>query len=226
MASSDALRIFIGFDSRQIVSYTVLQLSILRRATKPVSITPLILETLPISRRGLTPFTYSRFLVPYLCGFDGTAVFLDADIMLRDDIHKLAKLNDGQSDVMVVKHEGPLEFERPSVMFFNCAKCAALVPQYVDDPRIPLFDFAWAKKVGELPHEWNHLVGYEPPNPNAKLAHYTQGVPGFPETAKSEFADEWIDLMTRATSSKSWAEIMGPSVHAKAVMDRIEGRAA
>lgn len=215
------LRCFIGFDARQIVSYTVLQLSILQKATRPVAIVPLILETLPITRRGLTPFTFSRFLVPYLCGFEGTAIFLDADIMLRDDIHKLAKLNDGKSDVMVVPHDGPLAFERSSVMLFNCAKCSTLTPEYVEEPRNNLHDFAWAKKVGDLPKVWNHLVGYEAPDPAAKLAHYTQGVPIFPETAKSEYAAEWLALMAKATSTRSWSEIMGPSVHAKPVMDLI-----
>lgn len=221
----DALKIFIGFDARQIVSYTVLQLSILQRASKPVAIIPLILETLPISRRGLTPFTYSRFLVPYLCGFKGQAVFLDADIMLRDDIHKLAKLNDG-SDVMVVKHEGALEFERPSVMLFNCDKCEALTPEFVDDPRTSLFDFSWANTIGALPPEWNHLVGYMDRNPKAKLAHYTQGIPAFPETARSEFADEWTAYMTAALSHKSWSIIMGNSVHAQAVLAQKQSEAA
>lgn len=226
MATSNALRVFIGFDPRQIVSYTVCALSIIQRATRPVSIMPLILETLPITRKGLTPFTYSRFLVPYLCGFEGEAIFLDADIMLRDDIAKLAKCNDGVSSVMVVKHEGALEFERPSVMLFNNAKCSELTPQYVEEPHNKLFDFKWASKLGFLPPVWNHLVGYQKPDTGAKLAHYTQGVPCFPETAKSEFADEWLSIMTKATGSKSWGEIMGGSVHAKAVYARIQEEAA
>lgn len=222
MASSLPLKIFIGFDSRQVVSFTVLAMSIMQRASKPVAIIPLILETLPITRRGLTPFTFSRFLVPWLSDFEGQSVFLDADIILRDDIHKMARCNDGVSDVMVVKHEGSLEFERPSVMLFNNAKCADLTPQFVESPSNQLFDFKWARKVGDLPKEWNHLVGYEAPNPKAKLAHFTQGVPVFPETSKSEFASEWISLMSRATSSRSWGEIMGSSVHAQHVRERLK----
>lgn len=70
-------RIFIGFDHRQWCSFTALATSIIERASQPVSIIPLILGTLPIGRTGLTPFTYTRFLVPWLCGFKGTALFLD-----------------------------------------------------------------------------------------------------------------------------------------------------
>ena len=48
----DPLKIFIGFDPRQAVSYTALQQSIISNASKPVSITPLVIETLPIERTG------------------------------------------------------------------------------------------------------------------------------------------------------------------------------
>lgn len=226
MASSHPLKCFIGFDARQIVSFTVCALSVMQRATKPVAIVPLILETLPMTRRGLTPFTYSRWLVPYLCDYEGTAIFLDADIMLRDDINKLAKCNDGKSAVMMVPHKGALEFERPSVILFNNALCSALTPQYVDDPMVPLFDLAWTEKVGNLPMEWNHLVGYQQPNPDAKLVHFTQGVPVFPETAKSEFADEYTSIMCKAMHAQPWAKIMGTSVHAQAVMERLRKDAA
>lgn len=64
-------RIFIGGDPRQVVSLSTLIWSITKNAKEPVSITPLVLETLPIKRQGLTPFTWSRFLVPYLCNYQG-----------------------------------------------------------------------------------------------------------------------------------------------------------
>jgi hypothetical protein len=36
--------------------------------------------------------------------------------------------------------------------------------------------------IGDLPREWNHLVGYDAPRSDAKLVHYTQGMPIFEET--------------------------------------------
>ena len=60
------LKVFIGYDPRQAVSYNVCQHSILIRTLKPVAIVPLVIETFPIKRQGLTPFTWSRFLVPFL----------------------------------------------------------------------------------------------------------------------------------------------------------------
>lgn len=44
--------------------------------------------------------------------------------------------------------------------------------------------------------------------------HFTMGVPAFPETSTSEFGQLWTDCAKRAIGvTKSWGEIMGPSVH-------------
>jgi hypothetical protein len=85
-----------------------------------------------------------------------------------------------------------------------------------------MFDFSWAGKVGELPKEWNHLIGYDPPNPDAKIVHFTMGVPVWKETIKSEFAQEWIDTFKRMNSTVSYEELMGRSVH-KQHLSRIAG---
>ena len=67
------IRVFIGFDPRQPLAFNVCASSIVRAASKPVAITALTLKTLPIKRQGLTQFTYSRFLVPHLCNYEGRA---------------------------------------------------------------------------------------------------------------------------------------------------------
>jgi len=217
---TETLRIFIGYDHRQPVSYHVLSHSILERATKPVSITPLVLPTLPLRRVGLTPFTFSRFLVPHLMGYKDWALFLDIDIMLRADIAELFALVDKKYSVMVVKND--MAFEWASVMLFNCEKCETLTPEHVKTGG-GLLKMEWAhpEQVGALPSEWNHLVGYDAPRPDAKLVHFTQGIPAFPETQDSEFGEEWRVEAVKAFSSVPWKELMGNSVHASAVYDRL-----
>ena len=122
-------KIFIGYDPRQIISYTVLSASIIRHASEPVSISPLVIDTLPVTRQGLTPFTYSRFLVPFLCDYVGEAVFLDADILLRGDICRLFDFLDG-NDIAV--RQSHLKFEWASVMVFDNARCRELTPELGD----------------------------------------------------------------------------------------------
>lgn len=217
------LRIFIGYDPRQAVSYTALQQSIISLASKPVAITPLVLETLPIERVGLTPFTFSRFLVPWLCNYEGWALFLDADIILREDVANLFALADDRYAVMVSKNK--LEFEWASVMLFNNPKCTVLTPERIEQGK-GLHNIKWTDEIGELPSEWNHLVGYDEPRDDAKLVHYTQGIPAFPETTGCEYTEDWFKRAQFAVSARSWQELMGRSVHAKPVYDRLvkEGR--
>lgn len=213
------MKIFIGYDNRQLISYHTLEQSILANTTKPVSIHPLILKTLPIDRHGLTPFTYSRFLVPWLCKYEGWALFLDADMMLRTDISELFELADPAFDVMVCKNK--LTYEWASLMLFNCPRCRILTPKFVQNEK-NLHSIAWSDNDGELPLDWNHLVGYDEPNPNAKNVHFTQGIPCFPETINSEHADEWQKYAKSIMTTLPWAALMGNSVHAKPVLERLK----
>lgn len=219
----ETLPIFIGYDPRQPVSFVTLAHSLIGRSSKPVAITPLVLETLPLRRAGLTPFTFSRFLVPSLMHYDGWALFLDIDMMFRADPAELFALADDRYAVMVAKN--PIRFEWASMMLLNCKKCSVLTPEYVEGEN-GLHKIAWAaeEEIGEVPGEWNHLVGYDPPNPSAKLVHFTQGVPAYPETKDSEFGEEWRQMASSAFSSVSWRDLMGNSVHAAPVYERLKRR--
>lgn len=222
------LRIFIGYDHRQPVNYTVLQQSIIEAATKPVAITPLVLPSLPLKRQGLTPFTFSRFLVPYLCGFEGPALFLDVDELVLGDVAELFAMADEQYAVQVVKHTTAalepgtkLKFEWASVMLFNCGHPdnAKMTPDFIETAQ-NLHTISWTDAVGDLPAEWNHLVGYDTPKA-AKLVHYTQGTPAYPE-ARLEYVKEWDAVARKAYSSKPWSDLMGTSVHARPVINRLQ----
>jgi lipopolysaccharide biosynthesis glycosyltransferase len=204
------LNIFIGVDVRQPIAFTVLQSSIIARASVPVAITPLLIEQLPITRRGLTDFTYTRYLPPYLMDFKGTALFLDADMVVLGDIAELFSLADPRYAVQVVKAKD--RFEWPSLMLFNCEKCKLLTPDYIEHDLPQNLQFG---EVGELPKEWNHCVGYDEPNPNAKLIHYTMGIPAFPEVGHLEHVDTWKNELKAANSTVSWEALMGKSVHAE-----------
>lgn len=210
------MRVFIGTDPRQPVAWVVLANSIARHSSVPVQITPLVLDQLPIKRRGLTEFTFSRFLVPWLCKFRGRALFLDADMLMKGDIEELANdLTDMKSSVRVMQDQA--RFEWPSMMLYNCENCQQLTPDYVQNSANQLFDFAWADHgVGHLPKEWNHCVGYAEPRTDAKLYHYTKGLPVWTETRNNVEDALWLKEAKIAGSTCSYADLMGGSVHAKA----------
>ena len=217
------LRIFIGFDPRQPVSYQALHHSIVRRASVPVAITPLIIEQLPLQRTGLTPFTFSRFLVPYLCNFEGRGLFLDADMLVLHDIAELFALaDDDDKAVWVVKNQ--VRFEWASMILFDCAHDAnrVLTPEYVETADgLHAINWCDEQQIGDLPGEWNHLVLYDQPRDDAKLVHYTGGVPVFPETKGCEYTDEYMRELKTSMSVIPWSQLMGNSVHVKPVMEHL-----
>jgi lipopolysaccharide biosynthesis glycosyltransferase len=211
-----SLRVFIGYDPRQPIAYNVLQHSIVRHASRPVSITPLILRQLPLKRRGLTEFTYSRFLVPWLCGYSGQALFLDADMVVKGDIAEVFADFDGEVAMQVSQ----AQFEWASAMLFNCDRCGHLTPEFVEDKSNVLFDMKWAERIGQLSPTWNHCVGYAEPQ-DSKLYHYTQGIPVWEQTRGVED----LPFMTEAKAmlhTVSWQELMGNSVHAEHVRKRLD----
>ena len=214
------IRVFIGYDPAETVAFHVLAHSIWRRATAPVLVTGLRLGQIPMWResdpRQSTDFAFSRFLVPYLCNYEGRAIFMDCDMLARADLVELWSSLPQFKSVAVVKHDytplGETKFlDRPqtayrrknwsSVMVFNNAACRALTPDYVNTaPGLALHQFEWLEdsQIWQLAPEWNHLVGEYPPQPHAKLVHFTLGTPCFAAYRRCEFADEWYaerDLM-------------------------------
>lgn len=205
-------RIFIGYDSDETVAYHVLAHSILRHASVPVSVTPLKLSQLPMTRERTptqsTEFSFSRFLVPWLCGYEGHAIFMDSDMLCRVDIAGLH--GEAGKAVSVVKHDyEPCPEDKflgqrqsiyakknwSSVMVFDNNLCRALTPEYVNSAGgLELHQFKWLPSdawVGTLAPEWNHLVEEYAPNQQAKIAHFTRGTPCFSDYADCEFSDEW-----------------------------------
>lgn len=219
------IRVFIGFDARETAAWHVLCHSIMARSSQPVSFVPLALENLKSmfwrepSPLQSTEFSFTRFLTPHLSGYEGWSLFMDCDMLMRRDIAELWALRDDRYAVMCVKHQHvPAESTKflnqpqtaygkknwSSVMLFNNAKCRALTPEFVNSASgLELHQFKWLQNdelIGELPHGWNHLVGYDAPNVDAANVHFTIGGPYFSEYAECEYAKEWFaerDEMSR-----------------------------
>jgi len=222
------VRIFVGFDSREAVAYDVLSHSIRTRSSSTVSISALRLSELGDlmwrERDALqsTDFSFSRFLVPYLCDFEGWAIFMDCDMLVLDDIANLWELRDERYAVQVVQHDHrPQEatkfLDQPqttyekknwsSVMLLNCARCTALTPEYVNTASgLDLHRFIWLGDddlIGELPKRWNHLVDYDPRLPVEELSnlHFTNGGPWFDDFKNCASADLWFAERDRMLSA-------------------------
>ena len=207
--------VYIGYDPREAVAFHTCANSIIRHASQPVAIVPVALNLFSDYKEthtdGSNHFIYTRFLVPHLQEYTGWAIFIDGDMIVRDDIVKLWELQNLYMDVMVVKHDyktrmpvkylGAKNENYPrknwsSVILWNCNSFPnrQLTPKFIQKSTgSELHRFSWIedKRIGELPPEWNWLPDEYGPNPAAKLLHYTLGTPCFHEFADTPMADEW-----------------------------------
>lgn len=213
MRGEGGMKVFIGYDSREKIAYHVAMHSIIRRTKEPIGIYPVMLGLYPLWRdrhpKQSTDFAFSRFLVPHISGFKGWSLFMDCDVLVRCDVREIFNLADPNKAVMVVKHDYVPKGLRKmddceqtiykrknwsSVILFNNALCQSLTPTFVNHADgLFLHRFEWLDDnlIGELPPEFNHLVGEYAPNPDAKIVHYTLGGPWFPQYFDCEFSQDW-----------------------------------
>ncbi len=157
-----------------------------------------------------TEFALSRFLVPHLQG-KGWCLFAECDMLALTDIAELFALADDRHAVMCVKHvyrpkglrkmDAQLQTRYPcknwsSLMLINASHSAhrRLTVEMVNTwPGRDLHSFCWLQpsEIGELPPEWNHLVGEEGQAAPPKLLHYTRGTP---ETLMAPWLHECMRL--------------------------------
>lgn len=222
------IQLFAGFDEREEVGYHAFCSSVIERATVPVSITPLSLSMVQKvygagHRDGTNGFIYLRFLIPYLMNFQGWAIFCDgADMVMQEDIAELAKLYDPFKAVQVVKHDYTTKHPRKyvgtgmeaansdyprknwsSVMLINCGHYAwrSMTPDRIAQlpgSYLHRFEFVADDRIGELPKEWNWLADEFGANEEAKLLHWTCGIPAFPHYKNAPMADRWFKANARA----------------------------
>jgi hypothetical protein len=169
-----------------------------------------------------TEFSNSRFLTPLLAQ-SGWALFIDCDMLFLGDAARLFALADPRYAVMCVKHrhagdegvkmDGCEQTVYPrknwsSVMLFNCdhPANAGLTLDIVNGaPGRDLHRFCWLDddEIGDLPPEWNWLVGVQPKPADVQLAHYTLGMPFMAGYERAEHSQLWWaerDRMTRAAA--------------------------
>lgn len=204
------LRIFIGWDSRFPEPAEVLRHSLLEHASIPLDIRYLKLDELDLNRvhdpRASTEFTYSRFLVPYLCGFKGKAVFMDNDMLCFSDVKELDDLDMKGLALRVVKHDyqpgntvkmyGCEQTSYPrknwsSMMLMNCEKLSLWTKEVVATETgayLHRFQDIPDDQIGEIPNTWNTLDWMDE---TTRLIHYTNGGPWFEAYRDHLHADVW-----------------------------------
>lgn len=193
------LKVFIGWDSRYPECADVLKYSIQKRCSQPIEVKFLRLKELNLIKPdplASTEFTYSRFLVPYLCEYKGFALFLDSDMVCQGDMAELFEYCNSDFAIRCVHHnyttmaktkmEGQTQtnYRRKnwsSLMLMNCSRLKALTKSFIETATgaaLHQFQFLGDPDIGDLPKEWNMLDSW---SDKGKIIHYTQGGPWLKE---------------------------------------------
>lgn len=215
-------KIFVGFDPKEAVVYHACCQSIIDRTTVPVALTPLTLKSLGglvgTHSDGSNEFVYSRFLVPYLCDFNGWAAFIDGDMVFKSDAAELFENIDDKYAAMVVKHDYKTKFKKKylgninedypkknwsSVILWNCGHPSnkVLTPECVKGAGGKfLHRFEWLDdgEIGALDVEWNWLAMEFEKIAAVKLVHYTIGCPCFRDYRYTDYHEEWYEAHRRS----------------------------
>lgn len=212
------IRVFLGYDKREAVGFHTCVQSIIETSSEPVAITPITGD----QRDGTNAFIYERFMVPYLCGYAGWAIFADgSDMLFRHDIAELWSLRDDRYAVAVVKHDYRTRHQSKyvgtsmqsknedyprknwsSLILWNCGHKAHrdLTPEYISDrDGAHLHRFGWLldEEIMALPAKWNVLVGEDGEEGPCAVAHFTLGIPAMPHYARCRHAPEWWSTKDR-----------------------------
>jgi hypothetical protein len=206
------IHIWVGHDERESVGYHVFCHSVLARTKAEVAFHPVRGDKVV----GSTKFNPGRFDIARKMGYRGWAIWAECDMLCLADVEELMAHADSYCGVMVAKHDYQTkhatkflgqpnpDYERKnwtSLMLVNCAhagweripygyrKDGAQAPYTLED--FHRLKFLQQDRIGSLPLDWNHLVSEYEPNPQAKIAHFTIGLPIWPEYENCEYAPEW-----------------------------------
>ncbi len=195
LVSTEPARIFVGADDSQLVAAAVLERSIRQHSSRPVEFTVMKDMPVPVPRdpenRPRTGFSFYRFLIPELCGFEGRALYLDCDMQVFGDIAELWGLPfDGATVLCTNQPEAPAQWkDDPSfkpgrhlaAMMLDCSRLRWNVDEIVrglDEGRYGYQQLMTdlcvlpPEQIAErIPTTWNSLERYEPGV--TKLVHYT-----------------------------------------------------
>ncbi len=220
MKQEEPIRIFVGVDRSQELAVPVLEYSIKRHTNAKVEVIPMLDLPVPVPidpRNGQrTGFSFSRFCIPKLAGYQGKAIYMDADMLVFSDISELWNIPFEGAKVVIQKE---VKFEEQTtakpgapktrkkqcaVMLLDCSRLDWDIEKIINAMDRGEYDYEQLMydmcilaedevKYG-VPFEWNSLEHWDR---TTRLIHYTD-VYTQPWTAVGNpFGYRWFDEVRR-----------------------------
>lgn len=142
MMPNDTIRVFIGCDPNNcdLEQMMVLDYSIHKHTSAPVEIVWMQLSRDPNSywysnpetgegwdtTKWSTPFSGFRWAIPEYCGYSGRAIYMDADVVVLDDLENLWRHPINNKSVVAAKKNG--DMTRLCTCVWDCNKAKDVIP--------------------------------------------------------------------------------------------------
>ncbi|WP_018411141.1 glycosyltransferase family protein [Methyloversatilis thermotolerans] len=179
------VRIFVAATASEALPVKVLAYSIRRHASCAVKVTPLCDVGISIPKprapenQPRTPFSFQRFLIPEVCGYEGHAIYLDSDMLVFKDMVKLWRRPLGDAAILAA-YSTSASGRKPqySVMLMDCGKLGWNIREIVDQLDAGtltyeqlMYTSSLARAHADIEPEWNSLESYR--EGRTALLHYT-----------------------------------------------------
>lgn len=195
--TDEPFRVFVGWDPSEAEAAEVLEYTLLKHTSVPLDIRMLKRHELVqyhkfrlgANRMGATEFSFARFAVPYLCDYEGIALFMDCDMICLGDISPLSQIDMTNYAIGCVKHNfvpttetkmyGAPQQAYPrklwsAFMLLDCAKLKHWTKSIVEEASGAylhrFMDIPDGRILG-LGYEWQEV---EKIRPETKIFHYTE----------------------------------------------------
>lgn len=226
-------KVYIGWDERDELAYRAAETSLRDHSSIPLEVIPI--KDHEMRRAGVywrdyvvepngqkidgrdgkpfsTGFSFTRFCIPFIDKSDDWVLFIDADMLVMDDVAKLFAQADDRYAVMCVQHDfSPKDTRKfdgfrqeryfrknwSSVMLLKPSKMTLTQYQLNTMAGSFLHSLLWQRdeEIGAITPEWNVLDGYQKCN-RPSIYHYTRGTPDMIGNDLL-YADMWWDAVRR-----------------------------
>jgi hypothetical protein len=207
------VRVFVGSSRAEWLPTRVLEFSI-----RETSVSPIALHRIEAFERNIptpratkslarTPFSFQRFLIPELCGYQGRAIYLDADMQVFTDIDALWRTDMAGYDLLTVREGTEGRKGQFSVMLLDCDRLSWRIEKIIEGLDVGRYtyeqlvhDMCIVERVGRtVEPDWNCLEKYEPGQ--TRLLHYTDMNTQPWVSIKNPLRHHWVECLKRAIST-------------------------
>lgn len=209
---SNPIRVVIGTEENQYVAQRVLEYSIRCHTSAELDIRCVQQKE---QRLGGTKFGFVRFYVPQIFGYEGKAIYLDADQIVLADLQELQDALDEKHLLALVKDPVGMFGEKPvpkrketSVMVVNCDQLKSWQPQTLFTNVVPnnaelqpgqihYRDFMWLTwldegKIQLLDKAWNHFNILQEDSKLVHFSHVASQPWKNPQHPLTKFWGQWL----------------------------------